>query len=75
MEKTFVIYGREYTVSRCKATACGDTETQEALKVHAVHECGEITEMFVFGYDMPETLEEFECMCGDATAWQAIYNY
>lgn len=75
MEKTFEIYGKEYTVKKCMTTAECDTEPQEALKVVATLESGEVSEMYVFGYDMPETQEDLADMFSDASACEPVYNY
>lgn len=75
MKKVFEMFGSEYTVENCMATAECDTEPQEALRVSTTLESGEVSEMYVFGYDMPETQEEVECMFEDTSAWEPVYNY
>ena len=72
MEKTFEINGIVYAVTACMATAACDNEPQEALRVIATMESGEIMMHNVFGWEMPETAEDFMEMCEDYSAWEAI---
>lgn len=73
MKKIFEMYGSEYTVENCIAE--WNNELQEVLKVSTTLESGEVSEMYVFGYRMPETHEDFEDMCEDQVAWEPVYNY
>lgn len=74
MEKTFEIKINEivYAVTACMATAACDNEPQEALRVTARTESGEIMMHNVFGWKMPETAEDFMDMCKDYNAWEEI---
>lgn len=72
MEKTFEISGIVYAVTTCMETAECDNEPQEALLVTATMESGETTMHNVFGWEMPETVEDFMDMCEDASAWEEI---
>lgn len=64
-----------YVITACTAIAGCDNEDeakrQPALLV--VNECnGETCEMLVFGYSMPEDLEDFHNMCCDSAAWEPL---
>ena len=72
MKKVFEMFGSEYTVENCMATAECDTEPQEALRVSTTLESGEIMMHNVFGWKMPETAEDFMDMCEDYNAWEEI---
>ena len=71
--KQFEINGIEYTVEDCTAICaadCGDeSKTQDALLVSSERD-GEKFEEVVFGYEMPETEENFLDMCDDSAAWE-----
>ena len=71
MTKNFTIDNTEYTVTTCTAIALGDISEQEALLVENTADSGEKFEKVVFGYEMPETAEDFEAMCEDASAWES----
>ena len=65
----------EYTVEAVTAIAisAGDTseaDRQDALLVRSEVN-GEIFESVVFGYDMPESDEDFLTMCEDCSAWDS----
>ena len=72
--KTFNINGTEYTVEICTAICaadCGDEgKCQDALLVSNEYN-GELFESVVFGYEMPETEENFLDMCDDYSAWES----
>lgn len=73
MKKTFAINNIQYTVIDCTAIAFCDLEDgkrQNALKVIS-HRNGETFEKVVFGYQMPETAEDFSAMCEDSFAWES----
>ena len=74
MKKTFEIKINDivYAVTTCMATAECDNEPQEALRVTATMESGEITMQNVFGWGMPETVGDFIEMCEDASAWEEV---
>lgn len=72
------VNGHEYTVEAVTAIAlcAGDTsedERQEALLVSSAGD-GETVEFVVFGYDMPETDEDFRAMCEEASAWDSDHE-
>lgn len=73
MKKSFTINNTEYTIYTCTAIAgCDETNTrQDALLVENTAESGEIFQYVVFGWEMPETAEDFENMCEDSTAWES----
>ena len=71
---TFKINGSEYTIEPCTTICAADAEDeskrQEALCV--TNECnGELFKYVVFGYDMPETTEQFADICADPGAWES----
>lgn len=72
--KTFNINGTEYTVEICSAICaadCGDErKCQDALLISNKYN-GELFESVVFGYEMPETEENFLDMCDDYSAWES----
>lgn len=74
MTKTFTIDNTEYTVTTCTAIALGDVSEQEALLVENTADSGEMFQKVVFGYEMPETAEDFEEMCDDSGAWESDYE-
>ena len=71
--KQFEINGIEYTIEDCTAICgadCGDeSKRQEALLVSSERD-GEKFEEVVFGYEMPETEENFLDMCDDSAVWE-----
>lgn len=74
---TFNIDGTEYAVEICTAICaadCGDeSKRQAALLVSS--ECdGEKFEQIAFGYEMPETDENFRDMCEDSGAWESDWQ-
>ena len=77
MRKTFTIENAEYTVTTCTAVAYCDLptgNTQDALLVVNITDTddhGELIQKVVFGYEMPETVEDFEAMCDDSSAWES----
>lgn len=72
--KQFEIDNTEYTIERCTAICaadCGDeSKRQEALLVSSERD-GEKFEEVVFGYEMPETEENFLDICADYAAWES----
>lgn len=72
MKKTFEINGTVHTVENCMATAECDNEPQEALRVTYAIESGETFMYNVFGWEMPDTNEDFAEMCEDYYAWEVI---
>ena len=78
MEKTFKLDGKEYTVKPCTAIADCDgyqeSERQNALLVSNTADWGERFDFVVFGWGMPETLEDFTDMCEDASAWDSDWE-
>lgn len=71
--KQFEINGVKYTVESCSAICGADLgdegKRQDALLVSSERD-GEKFEEVVFGYDMPETEENFLDMCDDSAAWE-----
>lgn len=71
--KQFEINGIEYTIEDCTAICaadCGDeSKRQDALLVSSERD-GEKFEEVVFGYEMPETEENFLDMCDDSATWE-----
>lgn len=71
--KQFEINGIEYTVESCSAICGADLgdegKRQDALLVSTERD-GEKFEEVVFGYEMPETEENFLDMCDDSAAWE-----
>lgn len=73
MKKTFSIDSTKYTVIEVTAIASCDMDTadrQNALLV-VNYLNGEKFEKVVFGYELPETEEDFEDMCSDSNAWES----
>ena len=73
MTKTFTIDNTEYTITDCTALNCED-ERVNALLVENTADSGEKFQFVVFGYEMPETVEDFEDMCDDSCAWDSDYE-
>ena len=75
MKKTYTINNTEYSITNCTAIAlnAGDTERQDALLVTSSRN-GEKFAQVVFGYQMPETAEDFADMCDDPAAWDSDYK-
>lgn len=75
--KIFCINGTEYAVEICTAICAADggdeRKRQDALLVSSEYN-GELFENIVFGYDMPETAEQFADMCADPGAWESDFN-
>lgn len=72
--KTFEIDGTNYAIEPCTAICMADggdeSKRQGALLVS--NECnGELFKYVVFGYDMPETVEQFADICADPGAWES----
>ena len=71
--KQFEINGIEYTAESCSAICGADLgdegKRQDALLVSTERD-GEKFEEVVFGYEMPETEENFLDMCDDSAAWE-----
>lgn len=71
--RKFTAYGEEYSVSRVTAIAycdgCDEAKRQDALMV--VNErFGEEASYVVFGYEMPETEDDFINMYTESGAWE-----
>lgn len=70
----FEVNGTEYTIEDCTAICaadCGEeSKRQDALLVSSERD-GEKFEEVVFGYEMPETEENFRDMCEDYAAWES----
>lgn len=72
--KQFEINGIEYTVEDCTAICaadCGDESKRQAALLVSSERDGEKFKEVVFGYDMPETEENFRDMCEDFAAWES----
>lgn len=71
--KQFEIDNTEYTIERCTAICaadCGEeSKRQDALLVTSERD-GEKFEEVVFGYEMPETEENFLDICENYAAWE-----
>ena len=76
MKKTYIINDAEYKITNCTAIAlnAGDTERQDALLIEHTADSGEKFDYVVFGYQMPETSEDFADMCEDCNAWDSDYE-
>lgn len=79
MTNIFNLDGREYTVSDCTAIAMifgieDESDRQNALLVSTVTDGGESVEYVVFGWEMPETVEDFADMCKDYNSWDPDYE-
>ena len=65
-----------YVICNCTAIAERDTENeamrQDALLVINTAESGETFENIVFGWEMPKNEAEFNQMCEDSSAWEAL---
>ena len=70
MKKTYIIENIEYTIIPCEAIALDDYTHQDALLVSSKQN-GEKFDKVVFGYEMPETIEDFDDMCEDSSAWES----
>lgn len=74
MKKTFTIDNTEYSVTTCTAIPACELDNgsiEEALLVENAADSGETFQFVVFGYEMPETVEDFEDMCEDSCAWES----
>ena len=75
--KYFELDEREYAVEKCTAICDADLDNenarQKALIVTSYHN-GEKFEDVVFGWEMPESEEEFKEMCADWAAWESNYE-
>ena len=71
--KIFIINDIKYTVQPCTAICMADqadeSNRQKALLV-SNEANGEKFDFVVFGYDMPETDEDFLYMSDDTSAWE-----
>lgn len=76
MEKTYKMYGTEYTIITCTAIALCDEENeasrQDGLMVTSTGDSGERFEYVVFGWEVPETSEGFNDMLKDDSAWETM---
>lgn len=75
--KKFEVNGSEYTVQRCTAICaadCGDESKRQAALLVSSERDGEKFEQIVFGYEMPETDENFRDMCEDSGAWESDWQ-
>ena len=75
--KTFEINNTEYTMESCTAI-CGsdlgdESKRQDAILVTSENG-GEKSEFVVFGWEMPETSEDFSDMCDDSSAWESDWE-
>lgn len=72
--KQFEIDNTEYTVENCTAICGADLgdegKRQDALLVSSERD-GEKFEEVVFGYEMPETEENFLDICENYAAWES----
>ena len=75
--KTFTINDIKYTVQPCTAICMADqadeSNRQKALLV-SNESNGEKFDFVVFGYDMPETDEDFLYMSDDTSAWESDWE-
>lgn len=75
--KTFTINDIKYTVQPCTAICMADqadeSNRQKALLV-SNEANGEKFDFVVFGYDMPETDDDFLCMSDDPGAWECDWE-
>ncbi len=78
MEKIFELNGKEYTVKPCTAISMADyhleSDRQDALLVSNTADSGEVVRFVVFGWYMPETLDDFTAMCDDESAWEGDWG-
>ena len=75
MTKTYTMNEKEYTVSTCTAIALCDVESEEARQsalLVSTEENGEKFGQIVFGWTMPESVEDFADMCEDSAAWESL---
>lgn len=71
--KKFVIYGIAYYVYEATAIAeCDEGDESKRQNVLLVIDTNgtEVDRHVVFGYDMPETEDDFNAICEDANAWE-----
>ncbi len=77
MGKAYTINDITYTITPCTAIAgCDNYDEnyrQDALLITSWYG-GEKVEDVVFGFDMPETLEDFVAMSEDSAAWESYYE-
>lgn len=77
MKRTYIVENTKYTVTPCTAIAGCDLRAgaiQNALLVESAGASGEKFRYVVFGYEMPETAEDFAYMCEDSAAWESDYE-
>lgn len=74
--KTITINKITYTIESVTAIALnsGDTERQHALFVFSTDPYGETHEDVVFGYEMPESVDDFAMICEDSSAWDGNFE-
>ncbi|MGM9682025.1 MAG: hypothetical protein ACI3XQ_00345 [Eubacteriales bacterium] len=69
------VNGCEYTVESVTAIAISAGDTSEEARQPALLISSEVNgekyESVVFGYDMPESDDDFLSMCEDASAWDS----
>lgn len=74
MKKFFEVNGIEYEIKAVTAICAADEEDeskrQGALMVSS-EQNGERSEYVVFGWEMPESEEDFTEMCEDYSAWES----
>lgn len=77
MERTFIVNNTEYTVEEITAVAAcnegNEDYRQSALLVTSMYGPEKIEEV-VFGFDMPESDEDFAQMCSESDAWDSDYE-
>lgn len=78
MTKTFTLDGVEYTVTPCSAIPgvhqfLGHGAVA-ALLIENTADSGEKFQKVCFGYDMPNTIEDFTEMCEDSSAWESDHE-
>lgn len=66
------------TIENATAIALCDEEDesrrQDVLLVSSTTEWGEGVDQLVFGWQMPETYEDWRDMCEDSGAWEHLYE-
>lgn len=76
--KTFTINDIKYTVQPCTAICMADqadeSNRQKALLIVSETRDEVKDEAVVFGYDMPETDDDFLCMSDDPGAWESDWE-
>lgn len=66
-------FGNHHVIYECTAIAgcdSGEEQRQNALYTITYGEGGEKIEFVIFGFEMPQSEDEWETMCEEESAWE-----